>query len=143
MRCDHCRRDLAEDELVYRASVAWSIAEHRPHRGAGYFCAACGTPDKWGFAVGGRRSWGSPTPCENCQRPVVQDRRRKRLRRVFCSGRCQATIYNRLAGEQRKAYLAIVRRVCASCGAQFNPRRSDAVYCTSPCRQLAYRERRA
>jgi endogenous inhibitor of DNA gyrase (YacG/DUF329 family) len=131
MHCDHCRRDLAEGELVYKAAPT------------GFVCEVCATPDRWGFSVGARRSWGSPTPCENCQRPVAQDRRRKPLRRVFCSARCQVTIYNRLAGEQRKAERALVRCVCASCGAQFKPRRSDAIYCSPACRQLAYRERRA
>ena len=31
---------------------------------------------------------------------------------------------------------------CVSCGWRFRPRRSDAVYCSSPCRQRAYRARR-
>ena len=31
---------------------------------------------------------------------------------------------------------------CVSCGRRFRPRRSDAVYCSSPCRQRAYRARR-
>ena len=31
---------------------------------------------------------------------------------------------------------------CVSCGRRFQPTRSDAVYCSSPCRQRAYRARR-
>jgi hypothetical protein len=31
---------------------------------------------------------------------------------------------------------------CVSCGRRFRPTRSDAAYCSSPCRQRAYRARR-
>jgi hypothetical protein len=33
-------------------------------------------------------------------------------------------------------------RPCARCGQSFVSRRTNALYCSSPCRQAAYRERR-
>ena len=31
--------------------------------------------------------------------------------------------------------------ICRECGESFTPARSDAAYCSSPCRQRAYRDR--
>jgi hypothetical protein len=33
------------------------------------------------------------------------------------------------------------RLVCVTCGTRFKPKRADAVYCSTGCRQRAYRER--
>jgi hypothetical protein len=54
----------------------------------------------------------------------------------------------RCAEEAERARLRDVRlatraaTVCATCGATFTPPRAGARYCSSPCRQRAYRRRR-
>lgn len=55
---------------------------------------------------------------------------------------------SRCAAEAERARLRDVRlaaragTVCATCGTAFTPPRADARYCSSPCRQRAYRMRR-
>jgi transposase len=48
----------------------------------------------------------------------------------------------RLAEEREKRRQARADRICASCGEPFTPSRSDGCYCSSRCRQSAYRQRR-
>ena len=77
----------------------------------------------------------APTTTCPCGRIVVHVHDRW-LRREWCS---------RLCGDrERKRRLRVKDRttVCRSCGRTFMPSRSDAVYCSSRCRQQGYRERR-
>ena len=73
------------------------------------------------------------TACDACRRPlrVVLDRRR---RHVCCSDRCLQKV---------KKTERIARRAftCATCGAAFQPARTDSRYCSGACRQKAYRAR--
>jgi hypothetical protein len=54
-----------------------------------------------------------------------------------CSARC----YKRASRKRTKGRLSDV--TCNGCGESFTPKRADARYCSSACRQRAYRGRRA
>lgn len=73
------------------------------------------------------------TTCEQCGIHVVLARPRKR---IFCSEQCSREWYNAHRPKARHA-----ERVCEECGTIFKPKRTDAQYCSSPCRQAAYRKR--
>ena len=75
-------------------------------------------------------------PCVGCGRPVHQGSLRHR-RYDYCSTRC-------LDDFKREAHIlemAQRRFDCETCGEEYEPKRSDSHYCSSPCRQKAYRER--
>lgn len=74
-------------------------------------------------------------PCEQCGRPVVLGRPRKR---VWCSQRCSRAWYNR-----KRARAKHPAKACRECGTTFQPIRADSIYCSPPCRQSAYRHRGA
>jgi hypothetical protein len=80
-----------------------------------------------------------PTPraaCEVCGRPIAYGTwRRSRL--DICSSDCWRERVN------RRRRVAREPRDCAACGRSFTPTRRDAAYCSSACRQNAYRRRRA
>jgi hypothetical protein len=87
------------------------------------------------------RRYQSPVgACETCGRPLQTGRgilRRYRL----CSTRCASSFHARA----RRLRIAAERepRTCLTCGERFDHGRSDIRYCSSTCRQRAYRERRA
>lgn len=72
-------------------------------------------------------------PCEACGREVLVAHNRYRER--VCSARCQRRV--------ARAKVDHDERECATCGTAFKPSRADAAYCSSACRQKAYRARRA
>ena len=74
-------------------------------------------------------------PCEQCGRPVVLVRPRKR---VWCSEQCSRAWYN-----GKRARAKHPARACHECGATFQPIRADSIYCSPACRQSAYRHRGA
>lgn len=88
-------------------------------------------------------------PCEQCGRPVYRQRGERagvsggygygRPYRVLCSAACRY----RLQGEVRRELRRPEPRPCAVCHETFEPTRSDSIYCSSACRQRAYRARRA
>ncbi|MDQ3784412.1 MAG: hypothetical protein M3360_05970 [Actinomycetota bacterium] len=63
--------------------------------------------------------------------------------RVFCSQRCRSRYGHDRAGTRR-----IEERIeagpvhCAECEQVLEARRSDSIYCSSACRQRAYRKRK-
>jgi hypothetical protein len=62
-----------------------------------------------------------------------------RLRRA---GYCSACADDARRAEAQATRLAArAGTVCATCGGTFTPPRTDARYCSSPCRQRAYRRR--
>ena len=77
---------------------------------------------------------GVVTNCPGCGIQVTHDWRW--LRRC-CSESCARRLRRKRAQESRQ------QRPCTVCQAMFRPRRSDAEYCSSPCRQWAYRRRTA
>ena len=80
----------------------------------------------------------APTPCEACGRPVVSRHRWDRLY-VYCSERCSRRVYNRNRYTRRAESRP---SDCSACGGPMSPSRSDARYCSSACRQRAYRQRK-
>jgi len=72
--------------------------------------------------------------CPWCERPFQYS---GQGRRRYCTERCR-----RQASAVRTGRLGPAQEVpCAACGHTFIGRRADAVYCSSSCRQLAYRRR--
>jgi hypothetical protein len=95
------------------------------HRREHIVCESCCGP---GFEFGDRCGW-----CERRFHYSGQGRRR------YCTERCR-----RQAAAIRSGRLAPPAEVrCAVCDTSFVGRRADAVYCSSSCRQLAYRRRRS
>ena len=86
-------------------------------------CAECCGPD---FEFASDCGW-----CHRQFRYSGQGRRR------YCTERCR-----RQASALRTGRLGpSVEGHCATCGGSFAGRRADAVYCSSSCRQMAYRRR--
>jgi len=99
-------------------------------------CDQCRSRDP---ALAWDAEWTDPEPCESCGRPV---RNRKllspRRRYVTCSEACRLRVQRSRESERR----ALARlKVCATCHEPFEASRSDARYCSPPCRQKAYRGR--
>lgn len=70
--------------------------------------------------------------------------------RLICRG-CIALHKRELRNDRMRTHRAFARdtcggsdgtRVCAACDRQFDARRSDSRYCSSACRQRAYRDRK-
>ena len=74
-------------------------------------------------------------PCEQCGRPVVLVRSRKR---VWCSEQCSRAWHN-----AKRARAQHPAKACRECGTTFQPIRADSIYCSPACRQSAYRHRGA
>lgn len=75
--------------------------------------------------------------CGHCGRPV-RLKPRKYQRRFWCSNRCSQRWYNAHRIPRYKP-----RVICGCCGSDFKPARRDAAFCSSACRQRAYRQRKA
>lgn len=83
------------------------------------------------------RQW-KPRPCAGCGE--VREGPGSRLNiRDLCRYGCERDYQNRQQREQRAA--ARADRVCETCETTFTPARADGRYCSSPCRQKAYRQR--
>ena len=79
----------------------------------------------------------SPLELQIC--PHCQSRRHPRTahRSVYCTPFCQRAARYAKGREAR----ALEPRECEQCSETFEPTRSDARYCSSACRQRAYRQR--
>jgi hypothetical protein len=102
-------------------------------------------------------AWHPARPCEGCARPVVnhksvrpgyrrengwiqtEDYAPRDSWRIFCSERCRRAVF----GAEQKAKREHDPIDCPVCHERVDARRRDARYCSSACRQRAYRERRA
>ena len=91
-----------------------------------------------------RREWAPKlsisrnAPCEHCGAPTSIVRLEGRRRRAWCSAGCAQAWHNR-----RRPKVQHVEKACSECGLPFIPARTDAAYCSSACRQTAYRSRHA
>jgi hypothetical protein len=118
---------------VYRLSM-WPYHKWRASfRGVGYVCARCvrNTRD-W------HREWKRSVPCVNCGRPVVHDYSRLTPKRAVCGPACKQEVHNK--PHLRLAPLHEFH--CEMCGKLFLAKRSDAFYCSAPCRLRASRQSR-
>jgi len=72
------------------------------------------------------------SPCPGCGMTLMTH---WRYSTSFCSERC------RKRDARKRAQVERAEIECAACHIMFRPTRSDAAYCSSACRQSAYRQR--
>jgi hypothetical protein len=159
MRCAACKRELLAGEPVYRLRMGYDASDSVWRRMFGrqsviIACAKCrndppksrgwrGAGDLFTFDGFERAHWYPAKPCSHCGRPVFVDRYRRGLRYFVCGDECRVAIYNANARKsaKQKAPRIVPQKRCAKCDELFTPSRSDAEYCSSKCRQSAYRGR--
>jgi hypothetical protein len=146
--CGDCGRGLAPDEPIWMgyALDAWSQRIQHP------VCGGCRDGQRYEHFT----YWYEPQPCEGCGRAVsyrVPSSKAQqvpgwhrggplqfapRSKRTFCSTRCR----QREAYSRRVAAAATAGPIpCTVCGTTRISSRQGARYCSSPCRQKAYRAR--
>jgi hypothetical protein len=127
MRCEVCKRELAEHEAVYRATIARDNSFSLFHGKVGSVCTDCAT------TIAGCQ-WVSRL-CSNCQRLTFFARLRKNLRYVFCGIECRQA-----ASNARRLKKWMTPRPCAICGQDFTPRSYYARHCSMTCKVEAYQK---
>jgi len=135
MQCEACRNDLEPNTPIYR------VALHYSHPWVGRkcpgciirVCAAClpGFPDI--------REWSPQSPCIHCGRPIIASRNRQPPKLFCCSTECDAATRNAAARRKRGSRRA--KRSCQGCGKPFEPKRTDAKFCSLVCKQRTFRQR--
>ena len=133
MQCKLCRREMAADEPIYRASVGNTTWREI----SGYVAEVCAKCIPKVDALSWCR-WRAPEPCKTCGRPVIGDRRRKVPTHVVCSVECRVAVYRAIWIARRRS--RVERRRCKVCREPFMPKRSDARHCSAACKQKAYRQ---
>jgi hypothetical protein len=130
MKCGQCKRELTAGEPVFRLfidlRVGWQMV-----------CGACeAAASKASFFP---PLWDQPRCCSQCARPVYMDSPQRKARYFVCGveGRRAAhkASYRRMHPPSPR-----VERQCL-CGAAFTPKRNEAKFCSSACKQRAYRAR--
>ena len=145
MECPRCHVEIPPGAPVWRFRRRSAADTSRPRlivsgvTSAGV-CKSC-APDRpvWNPPyVMRERAW-EVRPCEGCGREVSIE---------FCLGAgfkywaCSPSCWTRAVRLRKKAATQHTReKVCTVCGENFTAERSDAVTCSSPCRQKAYRRR--
>jgi hypothetical protein len=81
-----------------------------------------------------------PCPCEGCGRPVHQQADARFRYHLFCCEKCEQAARATAARQRRSD--ARGTRSCETCGETFEPTRADSRFCSSACRQRAYRNRK-
>jgi len=134
--CGVCGKEFGS--AVWRDRIAtghdWS-----PWRRQKYWivpvCGECKTRDEWGFGD----PWiDKPRPCVGCGRSVYNRWNWKgqyAVRSNACEPAARAKRARDLSAKRREGM------TCEQCGKDFTPPRDDAKFCSSSCRQQAYRER--
>jgi hypothetical protein len=139
-QCAECGRALAANAPVWRARLplGWG-RPGRPgvHPGMRYaiapVCARC--KPRGGFL------FLPAQPCITCGRPVHDDDTLLARKWTICCEACARVA--RLAAARQRRSEARGTRKCDICGETFEPTRTDARFCSSICRQRAYRRRKA
>jgi hypothetical protein len=138
--CNLCGRILEPNEPVFRCKVR--------NRYGGFdhtvACQSCvGTKLSADGVYRGNNKWameeyGRPVLCRHCGRQIFSEWRRKPIRH-YCSRDCE----NAAASLRGKLHRVNIRgiRCCPECGQDFWPKRTDSLYCSSACKQRAYRKR--
>ena len=127
MQCQLCRRDLADGAPIYRFRAG------RRGGATAIRCSDCAA----GMTFW---NWGPPSPCEGCGRPVSY-RRDYRFRHHVTCGQPVCLLAVRAAAARARREPAELH--CRMCGRLVPSKRPDTLYCSSPCRQRAYRRRLA
>jgi hypothetical protein len=123
MKCLECWKELAPREPMITA-----LAAH------GY-CLPCARR-KFGPL---RKPRWKRERCAHCQRELWLDTKYSRLWRyspIACNSQCRSIAQRRLERQAAKHELR-----CPVCHRKYMPRRSDSRYCSSKCKQQAYRQR--
>jgi hypothetical protein len=131
-QCAKCGCALTPEEPVWRVNLylGRSFLGGRRYSVAP-ICERC--KSKW-------TPFRPPQPCLNCGRPVHQgDDFRLRIWTVCCDACGHAA---RAAIARRRRSKARGTRRCALCGETFEPKRTDALFCSPACRQRTYRMRK-
>jgi hypothetical protein len=92
-------------------------------------CSACATPAEQKAAT-------KRDVCRGCEQPLLLPAR-YRAEVVACSNRCVQRCRRRSNRQYRPSI------TCQECATAFQPSRSDSRYCSTACRQKAYRQRRS
>jgi hypothetical protein len=137
MHCSICRRELSGEEPIYVLRVGWNLIWAQRFGGSILgACANCKEHPPKGLKWAFEELPLSASPCHHCNRPVFI-KRRKGSRYVVCGNRCRESVYN--ANARRWHRRPVQKRACSTCGEQFTPKRTDALYCSAACKQKAYR----
>lgn len=135
--CGNCGSPIDHDQRAYRCAYRrrWGSLF-----GTGSFvfayattCGNCYSSTPFLHLAGGEHE--IPTECYSCHRRLVVGGYRANQRWVACSTRCLAALRREDRRDKRST------TTCSTCGETFTPARADARYCSSACRQRAYRQR--
>jgi hypothetical protein len=140
MKCPVCQIELELSAPIYFAHQSsfhpWLDGKSRWLR----VCETCSlVPVNQGsmtYPLQAYSDWRDPLPCEHCGRPIITcvgDRMPLHLR---CSAECDAAAKTAAAPPKPERW--VEQRAC-QCGRLFTPKRSDAIHCSTACKQRAYR----
>lgn len=132
----HWRTDVGLVEYDAMAHAQGWVGAQRPRLTC--LCADCAKPRRHtlGLFYPGDTLWLTRLSCESCGRLYWS---REAVGTTCCRAHALAV------RQQRRRVARRWKRAghsCADCEATFTPPRSDAAYCSSACRQRAYRRRR-
>ena len=142
-RCAYCGRAIAASEPIGLVHVAHdgTFGPSFTYAAVGFCCYWEGENDPH-RRYPARRQYAAKRQCTYCGR-VVWDARVTLPARSFCCTQCRNRFYQKMTLQQRereKNPLSITCNVC--CGAIPDSKRGDVRYCSSACRQKAYRQRK-
>jgi hypothetical protein len=129
--CTRCGEPFITDTSVYmvREEVAWAVYGDTAftQQETVPVCAGCATVKEQAHAV-------VSLECQGCRQRMLAYDSFQRI--VICSDRCAQRLRRKLRRENREP------QTCSICKLSFQPKRSDARFCSNACRQWAYRLRR-
>jgi endogenous inhibitor of DNA gyrase (YacG/DUF329 family) len=104
-----------------------------------HFCKRCMIAVLPWFAEEYNNNFWAAEKCNGCDREVI---RNQDSMAGFCSERCQTSEYARSKYEEYKRSLDPITD-CESCLEEFEPKHSDAKYCSAKCRVAARSKQKA
>jgi hypothetical protein len=129
--CEKCDRDLLPGECAYR---------RRAYIGHGFFGGArMPMQTECRDCMGADRVVMRECACGHCQRPLFVPCDGVWRRHPFCCRSCEVAFYS----ARQLAKRARAPQPCPVCVQPFKGARADSKYCSSACRQKAYRHRAA
>jgi hypothetical protein len=132
--CHLCQHRFDDNETVFIAKQPYkpghSIWRRFP------LCESCA---KQQLPANGWHSFYPPKPCGYCERKIaVSCGASARRRPDFCCDLCASREVSRVSKDIRKR---MRKKRCQQCEKDFEGTRADARFCSSACRQQAYRVR--
>lgn len=127
--CNDCGHEHLPGETIYYCNVSTPTLFGRSLSKVS-FCENC-NPGSWNTEY---------ADCDICNRTVYYPYRNIERRHVFCSEKCERDHYSTVQREKR---LRARQKECNECGKAFTAPRSDTKFCTTTCKQKAYRARQA